>query len=226
LYSVAVHGSFQEYLKKFSSKARQNLTRSVRKFSDRQESQAAYEVYTEPHQMAVFYAEASAISRQTYQARLLKAGFPENESFITEMCDLASRGMARGYLLRDRGKAIAFAWCTGKGTCLTYNTIGYLPSEASQSPGTILLYHILDDVFSSSKFSVIDFGNGEAQYKSMFATDRKEIVSVYFFRMTFRIVVLVWLHWWMFRFSDFSGHLLDRFGLKAKIKKMLRNIKS
>jgi CelD/BcsL family acetyltransferase involved in cellulose biosynthesis len=226
LYAVAIGGSFQDYLKTFSSKSRQNLTRAVRRFSEQQGGKTGCEVYTKPEDMAAFHAEALAISRQTYQTRLLHAGLPEGEGFVQEMCALAGNGMARGYLLRDGPRAIAFAWCRGQGDRLTYSIIGYLPTDSQFSPGTILLYHILEDLFTCQKFSVIDFGTGSAQYKTMFSTDKQDVVSVYYFRPTPKNQALVRLHWALFRFSAFVGRWLEEQGIKARLKKMLRGLKS
>jgi CelD/BcsL family acetyltransferase involved in cellulose biosynthesis len=225
LYSVAISGSFQDYLKAFSPKSRQNLTRSVRRFSEQQGGNIGCEVYTKSEDMPTFHAEALAISRKTYQTRLLHAGLPEGEGFVQEMCALAARGMARGYLLRDGPRAIAFAWCRGQGDRLTYSIIGYLPTDSQLSPGTILLYHILEDLFTCKKFSVIDFGTGSAQYKTMFSTDKQDVVTVYYFRTTPKNQVLVILHWLLFRFSALVGRWLEEQGIKARLKKILRSLK-
>ena len=226
LYSVAIQGSFQDYLKKFSAKSRQNLTRSVRRFSERQDGKTGCDVYAQPEHMAVFYAEALAISRQTYQTRLLGTGLPESVAFQEQMIGLAHRGLARGYILRDGTRAIAFAWCCGQGDKLTYSVIGYLPTEAQLSPGTILLYHLLEDLFDMKKFSTIDFGTGEAPYKTLFSTDKQEVVTIHYLRPTFKNQALTRLHWINFRFSACVGQWMERAGVKAKIKKMLRRLHS
>ncbi len=225
VYSVSLQGSFQEYLRKFSAKSRQNLTRSVRRYGERQNGQPVWQVYTAPDQMPMFHAEALAISQQTYQTQLLDAGLSSGPDFVQNMCALAARGQARGYLLRDGSQAIAFAWCRGDGDQLIYDVIGYVPSAAALSPGTILLFHILEDLFSLARFTSINFGGGEAQYKAMFATDKQDMADVYLFLPSLRNRALLHLHWFVFRISAALGAWLERAGLKQRVKKILRGLK-
>lgn len=227
LHYVAVGGSFPEYLKQqFSSKPRQNLQRSVRRFTERQGGSAPWEVYTAPEEMERFFTEALAISKQTYQTRLLDAGLSSGPEFLAQMQALAEQGCARGYLLRDQGRAIAFAWCRQQGSRLIYDTIGYLPECASHSPGTVLLYHLIEDVFAFGRHSILDFGPGEAQYKSLFATHRQEFVDLYLLKDNFKHKFLLRLHRFVARLSDALGELLQRYGVKKKVKAWIRALKA
>lgn len=224
LHYVALSGDFEGYLRKFSAKSRQNLIRSVRRFLERAPGNGC-EVFTAADAMPGFHAEALAISRQTYQTRLLDAGLPDDAAFVREMMALAERGEARGYLLRDGGRAIAFAWCRSRDERLIYDIIGYLPECASLSPGSVLLYLILQDVFAAGRYGILDFGPGEAQYKSMFATHRQEFADVYLFRPTLRHRLLAHLHFRLAGLSGAAGALLERWGLKKRIKGWLRALR-
>lgn len=225
LHYVELSGSFEDYLKKFSTKPRQNLMRSVRRFLERDPGRNGCEVYTAPDAMARFHAEALAISQQTYQTRLLDSGLPAEADFRCEMVAAAERGEARGYLLRDGARAIAFAWCRRQDERLIYDIVGYLPECASLSPGTVLLYLILQDLFRDGSFAILDFGPGEAQYKSMFATHRQSFADVYLFRPTLRHHALARLHCRLAGFSSAAGSMLERFGLKKRIKSFIRSLK-
>jgi CelD/BcsL family acetyltransferase involved in cellulose biosynthesis len=226
LYYISVSGSFTEYLNKFSTKSRQNLTRSVRRFAERQQGIPSWQVYVDYETISEFFSEAVRISKQTYQTKLLQAGLADSEAFLEYMKNLARNGQARGYLLRDSGKAIAFAWCRQQGDRLIYDTVGYLPEFSNLSPGTVLLYHIIDDVFSSGNYKEIDFGPGEAQYKSMFSTHRKEFVDLYLLRDTVRHKVLVSAHYYLLLISSGIGRLLERYGVKKHLKAWIRRLKS
>nr|WP_307727679.1 GNAT family N-acetyltransferase [Massilia sp. ZL223] len=226
LYYVSVSGSFTEYLNKFSTKSRQNLTRSVRRFAERQQGLPSWEVYVDYETISEFYSEALRISKQTYQTKLLHAGLADSEAFLAHMKNLARNGQARGYLLRDSGRAIAFAWCRQQGDRLIYDTVGYLPEFSNLSAGTVLLYHIIEDVFSSGNYKEIDFGPGEAQYKSMFSTHRKEFVDLYLLRDTVRHRILVSAHYYLLLVSGAIGRLLERYGVKKYVKAWIRRLKS
>lgn len=225
LHYVELSGSFADYLKTFSPKSRQNLTRSVRRFGERQGGALSWRVYTHPEEMSEFHAQAVAISRKTYQAQLLDSGLPEGPEFLTELQALAGRGQARGYLLFDAGQPIAYAWCRQQGQRLVYDIVGYLSEYAQHSPGTVLLYHVLEDCFAAQRYSMLDFGPGEAQYKSMFATHRQEFVDLYLLRPSLRHRLLLRLHWWLLSGVDALGRWLERRGVKKKIKLWLRRLR-
>ena len=225
LHYVDVRGSFEEYLKKFSPKTRQNLARSVRRFLERNPGGNRCEVFLSPADMPRFHDEAVAISQKTYQTRLLGSGLPASTDFRRRMIAEAELGEARGYLLRDGEQAIAFAWCRRKGGRLIYDIIGYLPESSSLSPGTVLLYLILQDVFAEGSFEMVDFGPGEAQYKSLFATHRQEFIDTYLFRRTLRNQLLARLHFALSGLSTGLGKRLDQLGLKKRIKDAIRSIR-
>ena len=220
LYFVNMKGTFDEYLKLRSPKSRQNLKRSVKRFVEG--NPEAFQVYTLPEAMDAFHREAVSISSQTYQALMLNAGLPDTPQFLRAMQDRASRAEARGYLLRVRGKPIAFAWCTAKGDCMSYQLIGYLPEHADLSPGTVLLYLILQDLFLLEKYRMLDFGSGSAFYKEAFATDKLKFADSYLLRPTLEHRWKLWALWKTECFSASVGIALDRMGLKKKIRQWMR----
>lgn len=220
LYFVNLQGSFDGYMKLRSPKSRQNLKRSVKRFLE--QNPEALKIYTHPQSMEEFHREAVAISGKTYQTLLLKSGLPDSPEFLRAMRDKALQGEARGYLLRAQGKPIAFAWCTAKGDAMSYQVIGYLPEHADLSPGTVLLYLILQDLFSLQKYRMLDFGPGSAFYKEAFATDKLEFADSYLLRPTLENRWKLWLLWKTECFSTAVGSMLDRIGLKKKIRQWIR----
>lgn len=225
LWTVQVQGSFEEYLKSFSPKARQNLTRSVHNFLKHNEVSSPFEIFSTPEEITKFHAEAAAISSQTYQSKMLDSGLPASTSFHAHMVSLAERGHARGYLLRDGVQAIAFAWCQLDEDRLIYSIVGYLPEHAKLSPGTVLLYLLLKDVFENNICRIVDFGPGEAQYKAAFATHREEFMDAYVLRRSPGTWLRIQAHYLLTRFSSASGSVLERWGIKKRIKALLRSLK-
>lgn len=221
LHYVSVRGGFDEYLNRWSSKARYNLKRSVRKLQDRNAG-GVLEVATTPDAMDGFLCQAAAISQTTYQSRLLQSGLQYDADYVEHMRALAERGEARGYLLKDQGQAIAFAWCSGSGQRLTYDVIGYLEEAAALSPGTVLLYLIVEDLFRLGRFDTFDFGVGDAPYKQLFATHVDEFADAYLFPPTLGNRMRLATHWWLDRFSASIGAMLEKAGLKARVRRLLR----
>lgn len=226
LYLLDLVGDFETYLRKFSTKSRQNLQRSVKKYLARQAGQPAIEICDQEDQMEHFHREAVGVSRQTYQYKLLRAGLPEGDGFLHHIRGLSRQGRARGYLLKDGGSSIAFAWCRLEGDRMVYDVVGYLPEYGDLSPGTVLLYLIVQDAFQLEGCEVLDFGPGHAQYKSMFSTRKEEFVDLYLLRSSLKNQVMLVAHWWLILLSENAGRLLDRFGLKQRIKRLIRMLGS
>jgi len=225
LYFVELEGTFDDYLGRRSAKSRHNLKRSLKKILERNPD-GALTVATAADEMEEFQRAAVAISNRTFQGQLLQVGLPDTPEFLRQMQDRARLGEARGYLLWDQGEAIAYAWCAGHGTSLTYEVIGYLPDRAALSPGTVLLYLILEDLFRLNRFQIFDFGVGEAPYKQAFATARLDFSDTYLFRQTWRYRWRVWLHWHLDRFSSAVGAWLERAGLKRRVRMLIRRLRN
>ncbi|MBB1075271.1 GNAT family N-acetyltransferase [Rhodoferax sp. 4810] len=222
LYVVDITGAFDDYLKRRTPKSRQNLKRSVKRFLEH--SPDALQIATKASDMPEFHRDAVAISHQTYQTQLLGAGLPDTPTFLQGMQAVAERGGARGYILRASGQAIAFAWCVARGETLVYEVIGYRPEYADQSPGTVLLYLILQDLFELGQYPVLDFGPGHAFYKEAFATRFSDFADAYLLRATWGHRWRLWMHWRVERFSEAVGILLDRWGIKKRIRLIMRNV--
>lgn len=220
LYFVRLFGSFDAYLQLRSAKSRQNLKRAVKRFVERNPD--GFEIFTQPESMAEFHRAAVEISRKTYQTFMFDAGLPDNSEYLRLMQDRALCGEARGYLLRENSKPIAFAWCTGKDDAITYQVIGYLSEYAPLSPGTVLLYLIIKDLFGLNKYQKFDFGPGNAFYKESFATDKIEFADSYLLRPGIGNYVKLWLLMLVESVSCRIGKILDEMGLKRNIKKLMR----
>lgn len=225
LHCVDIVGDFNAYQARWSAKTRYNLRRAVKRLQEYNPTSPLLEIADRPEQIDAFLRTAAAISRTTYQSRLLQSGLDYDPQSAQAMARQASRGEGRGYLLHDRGRAIAFAWCSGAGERLTYDVIGYLEDAAALSPGTVLLHLIVEDLFRLGRFKVFDFGVGDAPYKQLFATRTLEFADAYLLRPLFRHRVRLRLHWQLDGLSSAVGNLLDRFGLKARVRRWMRSLR-
>jgi hypothetical protein len=181
---VNLAGDFEAYLQRRSPKSRQNLKRSVKRFMD--SNPDGFEVFTTPQSMIEFHREAVSISKRTYQSFMLNAGLPDGAEYLHQMQDRAARRGKRVPASRA-GNPVAFAWCTAKGDEITYQIIGYLSEYADKSPGTVLLYQIIQDLFALGQYRLFDFGTGSAFYKESFATDKIDFADSYLFAQASKI---------------------------------------
>lgn len=219
---VDLDGTFQEYLRRFSAKSRNTLTRRMRKFSEANGGAVDFREYRNPDDLSAFYEAASEVTVKTYQYKLLKSGLPQNDEFRSKLVELARLNRFRGYVLFHGKSPVAFAHCTAQNDILTYQCPGYDPAFQQYSPGTVLLYHILDRIFSERRFRIFDFGTGEAAYKSFFGTGTAPCAAVYHFAYTPKNLAFLGVHLTAWSVSAAAVRILSVLRIKDSIKKAIR----
>lgn len=194
-YVVDLQGSFAEYLKKFSKKARGNLQRTVKKFVEGSRDAADVREYRSPSEITAFRDIAVAISHASYK-RELSLGFQEGERFARQLEIEAEEGRVRGYVLMSGGEPAAYVFCRIDHDVIVYKHIGYDERFAQRSPGTALLYLILERLFEESEFRLLDFDGTEYYpYKEFFATRTVHCARMVWFRPRIREIALFGTHW-------------------------------
>lgn len=221
-YYIDVDGPFEEYLKKFSSKSRKNLKREVSKFAELSGGSISWREFIDPTEMRVFYQWARRVSERTYQEQLIHAGLPSTDSFQQEMLHAAARNSVRGYVLFHSDKPIAYHYCLVQQDVIVSDYVGYDPDFRQWRPGTVLLYLMLQKIFTERLFRRFDFGEGEAEYKRFFSTASTAVADLYFFRPTLRNIFLICLHTGLGFLSRATVGLLAWLRLKTHMKRFMR----
>lgn len=218
-YYIDLAGSFADYLGKFSSKSRSTLQKKVRKFAEFSGGEILWRVFG-LEEIGQFHELAITLSRATYQARLLGSGLPETDRFQRE---LAGYSDARGYLLFHGDTPIAYIYCPARDGNLLYQFVGYDPQYEHWSPGTVLQYLALESLFSEGRFQTFDFTEGEGAHKEFFANRSVPCADIFYFRKSLGNLLIVSAHAGLNAASRGSAGLLDRLGLKTRIKKLIRS---
>jgi len=187
-------GTFEEYLEKFSSKSRKNLKRSVRKFDEVAGGACCWREYRTLADVEEFHRLAAGLSGRTYQTRLFDEGLSFTNETRRHLDELAADDRLRGYVLFYCNEPIAFALCEATGDVLLYKMVGHSPEHRDFSPGTVLLFHIIERFFGAHQFRYLDFGEGEGFYKQFFSNLELPCARVYYFKRTFRLVAVVGAH--------------------------------
>jgi CelD/BcsL family acetyltransferase involved in cellulose biosynthesis len=219
---IDFRSSFEEYQKKFSSKTRSTINRKVRKFAEHSGGMLSWKTYRTVDELREFLPLAREVAKKTYQEKLLDAGIPESEWFVREMESLAAQDNVRAYILFDRERPVSYLYCPVEDGTLIYAYLGYEPDYMKLSVGTVLQWLALEQMFAEGCFRFFDFTEGESEHKRLFATHEMLCANVLFLRNTLKNRMLAHGHWWIGRFSGWLGDTLERFGIKAKVKRFLR----
>ena len=222
-FYTSLTGTFEQYLAKFSTKTRNTLKRKVRRLLDHGEGTGMRE-YKRPEEMEEFLNLARSISANTYQEKLFDAGIPADAEFLLELQDRARRDTVRAYLLFLRREPVAYLCCPADGNVLLYSYLGYKQAYAELSPGTVLQYLAFDSLFREQQFTVFDFTQGQGAHKRFFGTHEVLCADLLYFRDSLSSRFWIRLHTGIDCGSVLVGRLLERFGLKARIKRLIRRL--
>lgn len=221
-YFIDMAQPFSEYTGKFSSKTRSTINRKLKKFAEHSGGELIWKSYKSVDEVREFHKLARSLSSRTYQEALLDAGLPDSEEFLQGMTSKASAGSVRAYLLFHAGKPVAYLYCPVDQGVLLYEYLGYDPEYRDWSVGTILQWLALENLFSEGTFTHFDFTEGESEHKRLFSTHSIQCANVFFLRDTLRNNLLARAQYLTNRFSTLLGNILEHYGLKARIKRLIR----
>ncbi len=220
---IDMAGCFSDYLAHFSSKTRSTFTRKRRKLEQLSGGALDIEEFRGRSGIERFFAEAIPVSRLTYQTRLLNAGLPEDEVASRAALELASQDRLRAFLLRTRGRAIAYLYLPVDGMTLIYAHLGYDPDFAKYSPGTVLQLEAMERLFAEERYRYFDFTEGEGAHKAMFGTDWVEACSFLLLRASWSNRLLLGSLEAFNLMVAKAKDLAERKGVLARVRRVLRS---
>lgn len=222
-YVTQFEGSFEDLLAGLSAKRRSTLRRKVRKFAKEGDSeQIEWREYRSPEELEAFFDIAMPLARKTYQARLFDGALPADPDFKAKGLLAAQKGLLRAYILFLGAAPVAYLYAPQEDDRLVYAYLGYDPSYAHLSPGTVLQYLVHERLFEDSGISSFDFTAGEGDHKALFANRRFECCDVLCVPDTARWRFLLGAHraWGNMVFK--LGESAESLGLKAKLRRIVR----
>jgi len=180
-FLISLSGTFNAYLQSRSPNTREQLNRKTRRWRALVRGEPAIKEFRGAIQMGEFYSIASPLSRKTWQGKhgvgLEEIDRPE------EILRMAAADQARGYILFCGNRPAAFQLCYVQGETMVTSQTGYDPDYAEFSPGTTLLYLLLEKLFAEGEMEFLDLMEGTAfRYKSSFETLRVPSMRFLYFR--------------------------------------------
>jgi CelD/BcsL family acetyltransferase involved in cellulose biosynthesis len=218
-HHVETRGDFEAYLATLTPKTRQTLKRKVRKLCTEFGDQEPWREYRTPSDLQLFHKLAREVACRTYHARLFDAGLPDSTTYLDE-----ARGegrSARGYLLLKSGTPVAYLYTPVDRGVALYVHLGYDPAYAEWSPGAVLQYFALRQMFSDPDIDRLDFGEGDGQHKATFATGHTLCADIYYFRPAPANLATVAAHLGVTGLDRSAAWLVDRLGVRSAVRRWL-----
>jgi CelD/BcsL family acetyltransferase involved in cellulose biosynthesis len=176
-YRIRIEGAFEGYLQgRFSGKTRKKLRRKAEEFEQSVQGQVSVRSYTGVDDVASFLRDAESVARHTYQVRRGFETVADTPAMRRKLEHFARRGVLCCYILFGGDSPYAFQYGFIDRRRYQCETTGYDERASAFSPGTVLLYRILEDLFAGGLVDELDFGAGPGEYKRMFATTNSSVV--------------------------------------------------
>ena len=220
-HALDLSGSFETYVQGLPSKDRHELFRKTRKFVAYGEGTVGCRQFSQPEEMQEFHDLAVSVACLTYQAKWLEAAIPDGPEYTGELVEEAKKGHVRGFILFHGDRPVAYGNCRARGEILDYLQTGYDPEYRQWSPGMVLLHEMLEQLFAEGAFGLLDLGSGAARWKRSYSTRNTRCANVYYFRWSGRNLFRVGLHCGTDLLEMAVVALLDRLGLKRRLKRLL-----
>ena len=218
--SIRLNGSFADYMNKFSSKARKNRLREIKKLRARGDMQLIR--VTKASEIDAFLQAAYRISQRTWQFVRCRAGIGARDINVvrSEMEFLAHRGWLRAYLLTCDAMPCAFIIGQQYGLNFHASAAGVDSSWRSYSAGTVLLMLILEDLFRENSPRFYDLDD-YVRYKEHFANESYLEAAVWLFRRRMYPLLASSIYRTCNATSKKAAAVLDQLHLKSRIKQVI-----
>lgn len=183
-HSIRCPPTFEEYLEKFTAKKRYNFKRQIRLMREHGKDDFAVCRIAAEEQVDDFVQSTLLISGRSWKRQIDRSTSLEQRIDAEILRDLARRGLLRSYLLRCGGKPAAYVIGYQDEGVFHYSDIGFDEEFARFSPGNVLLYLLLEDLYRDCPPRYVNFGIGDSDYKHLFGNVHVPDVSVLLLRKT------------------------------------------
>jgi hypothetical protein len=205
-----------DYWKKFSGKTRNTLRRKAGKLEHRLVR------YTSPQEVPAFFEKAYQVSQTSWQTKRLGLRVGNDPQTCAVWSRVAALGGFRSYTLDHDGRPVAFVLGTCYNGFYRYEEVAYDQAYAQYSPGTVLLFKLIEDLIGCDPPRVLDFGFGEAEYKRLFATAEVRTGQVLLVRRALRPASALRLERLTARVSALAREGARRAGLLGLFRRLYR----
>ncbi len=120
------------------------------------------------------------------------------------------------------GHPAAYLYLPVIGDTLHYDFLGYDAAHARLSPGTVLQIQALEELMAERRFRWFDFTSGDGAHKKLFATGSIACSTLVMLRGGWRNRLTLAAGAGIDAAVGRAGNLADRWGVRARLKALLR----
>ena len=223
---ICLPNSYKDYIAGLGKNTRYNMGRHHRKLLSAATEDITLGRFTTCSDVWTFLDAAIPVSRKTYQWKNLGLGLHDRPLLTRRLRAAAERGLMLCYVLYHGATPLAFQ--LGYKFCGVYyaHDIGFDPKWKKYSVGNLLHCRVVQDLIERHPETVcMDLHYGDGPNKERFSNSARLEGNFYLFPRT---------NWGTAAFlslkvsnamSEATGNLLLRFGLKEKIRQLLRHWK-
>lgn len=177
IHRIHLPESVEKYVASLSPSTRQNLRRTTRRFFD--DGEAKFVTVTDPTDVSKLLEWMDRIHLKSWQGRVFAQRERANESLAALLQEIADCGWLRSYVLLKNSAPVAFEYgYLYQGTYYGLDC-AYDLEWASSGPGSILMFHAVQDLISQCHAKLVDFGLGDLPYKRSFGNVTQQVDLLY-----------------------------------------------
>jgi len=198
-------GTPKNYWDKFSKKTASNFRRRARKFEHKLVR------YDRADQIDEFLKQAHDVTTKSWQWIQLRRGVHNDDRERRFLRLLAEHDAMRCYMLTSKdGQPIAFLLGYQWNGCYVYDKPGFDPAFTNESPGTVLLVKLIDDLIDHRPPRTLDFGPGLHEYKETFGNRQTLNGSLLLVRKAMRPGIVARLDRWNYVARNAANRMAHR----------------
>jgi CelD/BcsL family acetyltransferase involved in cellulose biosynthesis len=178
--------SLASFLEGKHKRTRNTLKRRVRKLKEHGGGSLQCQRVDTEDQVDAFYESALSVAERSWQFHNLGRALEETALYRESLHGLARLGCLRAYLLKSNDLPCAFVIGCQYQNVLQFEQTAYAADFAAFSPGTVLYYLMLEDLYTHRPPSLVNHGVGVTPHKRLFTNQTSTDATVYLFRRTLR----------------------------------------
>ena len=172
-----------------------------------------------------FLDNAITISKTTYQWNLLGLGLRDREALKATLLKWQKQKALCCYILQFDDVPVSFMLGYIYKSTYYYIDVGFNPEWSKYSVGSVLQLEVLEELYTlTSPPTSFDFSTGYGEHKARFGNVEQNEVNMMLLSKTLKNKFRVFVYNFFSNLSDKLVELLDKFGIKKRLKKILRRI--